>query len=134
MEFNKVETPVLLDFDGDEHYQNTLKIKADREKNQEAEAAGSSYVRFPYWVQLDSTTLNHFFGLVRRVETNFRHGFITTRIYSPSYCELGLRRFQDELYSLPHAVRVAVISSLRERCREHGTEFVLPSEMRILVE
>ena len=45
---------VAVEFDGDEHYRHTLKIKTDREKDELARRAGYKVVRFPYWVQLSS--------------------------------------------------------------------------------
>ena len=51
-------------------------------------------MRFPYWVQLDSTTLWHYFGLEAEIEQSFPHGFITTKLFPASFCVLSasLRR------------------------------------------
>ena len=120
----------VVEYDGDEHYRHSLKIKVDRVKNESARTQGSRVVRFPYWVQLDSTTLWHYFRFEAEIEQSFPHGFITTKLFPASFCELGIERFRTELSALPAVVRDAVVASLRERVEEHGLEFVLPSSWR----
>jgi len=90
-------------------------------------------VRIPYWVQLDSMMARHWFGLEANIEQSFPHGFITTKLFPASFCELGVARFRRELDALPAQVRFAVVASLRERVSEHGIEYVLPRELRALV-
>ena len=46
----------VVEYDGDEHYRNSMKIKGDRAKDEVARTHGLRVVRFPYWVQLDSLT------------------------------------------------------------------------------
>ena len=53
----------VVDYDGPEHYRNTVRIKADQEKDVVAKDLVYKIVRFPYWLQLDSITLRHFFDL-----------------------------------------------------------------------
>ena len=67
------------------------------------------------------------------IDQDFPHGFITTKLFPASYCEMGVPRFRSELQSLPTSVSDAVIDSLRERAEEHGIEYVLPSALRNLV-
>jgi hypothetical protein len=119
-----------VEFDGDEHYRHTLKIKADEEKDKVAREHGYWVVRFPYWVQLTTETLAHYFGLSADVRQDFPHGFITTKIFPASFCELGLLRFERELYSLPMPVRNAVLASLRDRVAEHGVLYVMPKRLQ----
>jgi len=92
---------VLVEYDGDEHYRDALKIKADREKDQLAQANRMRMVRIPYWVQLDNVTAQHYFGLSVEIQQNFPHGFITTKLFPASFCELGVQRFNRELAYLP---------------------------------
>jgi hypothetical protein len=119
----------VVEYDGDEHYRHSIKIKIDREKDESARAQGFRAVRFPYWVQLDDITLEHYFGLKAKIEQSFPHGFITTKLFPASFCELGVERFRKELFSLPASVREAVVSSLRERIAENGLEYVLPKSL-----
>lgn len=123
----------VVEFDGDEHYRNSLKIRDDRAKDEIAAAEGLKVVRFPYWIQLTTETLRHFFGLDAVVTQNFPHGFITTKLFPASFCEQGVNRFTRELDSLPSGVREAVVKSLYERVDEYGAECVLPSALHGLL-
>jgi hypothetical protein len=133
MVFEDASGKVAVEFDGDEHYRHSLKIKVDREKDAYARADGYRVVRVPYWVQLTTTTLRHYFDLDAEVVQDFPHGFITTKVFPASFCELGIERFRGELERLPPEVRDAVVKSLRERSVEHGVEYVLPTTLRSLI-
>ncbi len=104
---------VLVEYDGDEHYRDSLKIKADAHKDALAIAHGMRLVRVPYWVQLTNQTARHYFGLEAEIEQSFPHGFITTKLFPASFCEMGVERFRREIDALPATVREAVIASLR---------------------
>jgi hypothetical protein len=121
-------TPVV-EYDGDEHYRHSMKVKADRAKDDEGRLQGCRVVRFPYWIQLDNLTLKHFFSLEAQVKQSFPHGFITTKIFPASFCELGVKWFRTELLSLPLSIRESVILSLRDRVAEHGLQYVLPTSL-----
>ncbi len=134
MVFEASSGKVAVEFDGDEHYRHSLKIKVDREKDGYARDDGYRVVRVPYWVQLTTETLKYYFDLDAKVVQDFPHGFITTKVFPASYCEMGIDRFRRELDALPVATRSAVVSSLRDRAEEHGIEFVLPAGLRFLIE
>lgn len=129
MAFSQGDSTVVVEYDGDEHYRNPLKIKTDKLKDQVALRLGYNVVRFPYWVQLDARTLSHFFGLSASIIQDFPHGFITTKLFPASFCELGIDRFIQEHDTLPSDVWEEVVRSLRERVSEHGVEYVLPSRL-----
>lgn len=131
MGFHEAGRRVVVEYDGDEHYRNTLKIKADREKDALAVASGLTVVRIPYWVQLDRVTVRHYFGFDAEISQSFPHGFISTKLFPASFCELGLARFECELSSLPTVVREAVVRSLTDRIAEYGREWVVPAAMSI---
>lgn len=133
MAYRAEDTIVVVEYDGDEHYRNSMRIKVDWEKDEAAAAAGYRAVRFPYWVQLDDMTLRHYFGLSAVIEQDFPHGFITTKLFPASFCELGIERFRSELDHLPAKLRDEVIRSLRDRADKHGVEFVMPSGLRSLL-
>ena len=134
MSYQIDERVTIVEFDGDEHYRNTLKIKADEEKDAVARQYGFHVVRIPYWVQLTNETLWHYFSLRRVIKQEFPHGFITTKVFPASFCELGVARFEQELASLPENVRTAVWKSLRDRTAEHGIRYVLPTKLHSSIE
>ena len=84
-------------------------------------------------MQLDDLTLKHYFGFETKIEQSFPHGFITTKLFPASFCELGVERFRLELLALPQNVREAVISSLRQRASEYGLQYVLPKALVDLI-
>lgn len=134
IKYDSPSGPVLVEYDGDEHYRNTMVIRADREKSLLAQSNGFKLVRFPYWLQLDSYVLKHFFQIEAKVVQDFPHGFITTKLFPASFCPLGLARFRMEMDSLPDVLREAVRRSLTERAAEYGAEYVVPGELRQWVE
>jgi hypothetical protein len=72
-------------------------------------------------------------GLEAEIDQSFPHGFITTKLFPASFCELGIERFRAELLALPGSVRDAVISSLRQRVAEHGLQYVLPKALAAII-
>jgi len=124
----------VIEYDGDEHYRNAIKIKGDRTKDAAAREAGYAIIRFPFWIQLDGVTLHHFFGISAIIHQSFPHGFITTKLFPAFFCELGVARFQAELEALPPVIRDAVLNSLRDRVSEHGLEYVLPSGLAHIID
>lgn len=134
MAFQDKGEVILVEYDGDEHYRDSLKLKADAHKDAPAITHGMRTVRVPYWVQLTNQTARHYFGLEVEVEQSFPHGFITTKLFPAFFCEMGVERFRRELEALPANIREAVIASLRARAEEHGVEYVLPSVLRGLID
>ena len=124
---------VLVEFDGDAHYRESLKIKADREKDRIAGENHMRVVRVPYWIQLDNVTVRHYFQISAEIRQTFPHGFISTKLFPASFCEMGIERFKNDLHALPSPVREAVVQSLRKRIEENGLEYGLPSSLRELV-
>ena len=133
MAFRSNDAIVLVEYDGDEHYRHSLKIKADREKDVLASKNGMRLVRIPYWLQLDTRMARHWFGVEAQIEQHFPHGFVTTKLFPASFCELGIARFIHELDSIPVEVRHEVIASLRERIHDYDIEYVVPEKLRPLV-
>lgn len=121
------QNKVIVEFDGDGHYRDSLQIKRDHLKNEIAKTQKALVIRIPYWVQLTTETLAFYTDLEANVIQDFPHGFITTKYFPASFCELGIRRFRTELDKLPQKIRIAVLE-----CNEYGKEYVLPESMYIL--
>ncbi|MFV8834746.1 hypothetical protein ACNSTU_07235 [Aquisalimonas sp. APHAB1-3] len=130
MTYTRFGQTVAVEFDGDEHYRDTRKIRVDRIKDEIAHENGYSVVRFPYWIQLTTETLWHYFGLQANVIQSFPHGFIDSRAKLPaSFCELGIERFKDEMAWLSDDVRNRVLDSLADWCAKYEKHYVVPSEL-----
>jgi hypothetical protein len=134
MSYQHQNQKFVVEYDGDEHYRNTIKIKSDIKKDGIAKDNRFQVIRFPYWIQLDNITLSHFFNLEGDIIQEFPHGFITTKIFPASFCELGIERFTHELMEIPDAVKSEVIKSLKDRSDDHGIEYVLPSHLRYILD
>lgn len=124
---------VYIEFDGYLHYQNPPQISRDKRKDKLASERGIRTVRIPYFVQLTTITLRHFFDIDAQVNQEFQHGFITSTDYPSSFCELGQTRFLAELRSLPDMVCSDILKSLEARAsdtqisQEFGREYVIPN-------
>ncbi len=130
MAFKLDSTTFVIEYDGDEHYRNSLKIKTDMEKDESARKLGYQVVRVPYWIQINSEMLKHYFGIENEVEQDFPHGFITTKVFPASFCEKGIQRFQAELANLPIKVKDDVLQSLKVQAKKHGIDYVLPRSLQ----
>ena len=120
---------VVVEFDGEAHYRDPLRIKKDLLKDEIAKQYNYTTIRIPYWVQLNNQTLKYYFGLKANIMQDFPHGFITTKHFPASFCELGVKRFKKEYEELPVRVRNAVRKSLIERSEENGKIYVLPRRL-----
>ena len=116
----------VVEFDGDGHYRDGLYIKRDHGKDALANLQKIKVIRIPYWIQLTTETLKFYTGLEANILQDFPHGFITTKYFPASFCELGIHRFRKELETLPIKVKEEVLSSLEERSKEYGKQYVLP--------
>ncbi len=108
MLFKISEQTYVIEFDGDQHYRDTMIMKSDREKDVVANDLGYTVVRITYWVQLTTETMMYYFGIDANIEQSFPHGFITSKIFHASYCAMGTVRFERELESLPMGVQRGV--------------------------
>ena len=124
----------IVEYDGDEHYRNSIKIKTDIEKDEVARKLGYTVVRIPYWIQIDSKMLNYYFGINKEIEQDFPQGFISTKIFPASFCEKGIERFQNELNNLPIVVKTKVLQSLKARIEKYGIDYVLPSSLHKILD
>ena len=125
---------IAVEFDGDQHYRDTLVMKLDLEKENLADEAGIEVVRIPYWVQLTDDTAKHYFGDIFNgihIEQDYPHGFIKSKVFPASYCALGVERFMAELHDLPYDIFVEILMNLFDRAFDeaYAPEFIIPGVM-----
>lgn len=116
-----------VEFDGDAHYRDPNVIHRDKVKDDISASLGKMVVRVPYFVQLDTETFAHLFHLDRfpeepifEIETDFPHGFHTTKFLPSSFCPLGYGRLLHEYERLPLRVQRDIDESLAAKCLELG--------------
>ncbi len=125
---------IAVEFDGDQHYRDTLVMKLDLEKEDLADESGIEVVRIPYWVQLADDTAKHYFGDIFNgihIEQDYPHGFIKSKVFPASYCALGVERFMAELHDLPYDIFVEILMNLFDRAFDeaYAPEFIIPGVM-----
>ena len=129
---------IAVEFDGDQHYRDTLVMKLDLEKEDLADEAGIEVIRIPYWVQLTDETAKHYFGDLFdgiHIEQDYPHGFIKSKTFPASYCAMGVERFMAELHDLPEKEFVEVVMNIFDHAFEkaYAPEFVVPGAMAYLL-
>jgi len=120
----------VVEFDGDLHYRDSLLIMRDRKKDTIAAKLNYKTIRIPYWVQLNNVTSKFFFGIECNIKQDFNHGFIKTKVFPASFCQLGLERFENEYLKYPNEIQLQTQQSLRDRINEYGEEFVITSGLK----
>lgn len=117
----------VVEFDGDLHYRDPNVIHRDKVKDDISRKLGKVVIRIPYFVQLDTETFLAFFfprGLqcddIFEIETDFPHGYHTTKFLPSSYCPIGYGRLLFEFERFPESVRKAIRDSLEVKCSQLG--------------
>ena len=109
------ERIIVVEYDGDTHYRDANVIFRDEVKESICREGGKEIIKIPYFVQLTSQTFEHFFGEPFDVETDFPHGFITTKILPASFCPIGYNAAMDIYTGLPVSVKRDIQKSLDEK-------------------
>lgn len=94
---------------------------------------GYRIIRIPYFVQLTSDVVAHYFGMSDvDMQVNFPHGFIVDKgeKLPAEFCSLGIARFINELHEL-HFLREAIVCSFNLKIEKYGGDksHVLPIDM-----
>jgi hypothetical protein len=122
---------IAIEFDGYQHYTKANIINRDKEKDRIYKKEGYKVIRIPYFVQLDSEVINNLFNIEIELATKYPHGFIAnnnTMILPADYCELGIKRFKEDLKRF-YYIREDIVNSLRHKSIELGIENVLPPSL-----
>jgi hypothetical protein len=92
------ELMLIVEFDGYQHYTQYKNIIRDNEKDEIYENMGYTIIRIPYFVQIDSKTISHLFGVNLEYNIEYPHGFIDHKVIYPcDFCYEGLKRFKRDL-------------------------------------
>ena len=118
------ELKLIVEFDGYKHYCEIDTIFKDRLKDEAYTSMGYRIVRIPYFVQLTSDVVKHYFGVDDvDMQINFPHGFIADKgaKLPAEYCSLGIVRFMNELRELIF-LRTYIIHSLKAKLDKYNGE------------
>jgi len=119
----------IVEFDGDQHYRDSIVIRNDKIKDLTALRCNFKVIRIPYWLQLTPQTLELLFNINAEIEQNFSHGFVASKIFPASYCEYGTYRFEREFNSLPRNIKQEITETLRTQILKYDFETVLPTSL-----
>lgn len=100
-DFRNDELMLIVEFDGDKHYNSFKTQQRDIIKDRIYSAMGYRIIRIPYFIQMSNETIRFFFG----VEIDFRqvypHGFIDESAVCPfDFNQDGIRLYDNFLESL----------------------------------
>jgi hypothetical protein len=127
---------LVVEFDGWQHYNSASRIKKDWQKYETCGALGLIVVRIPYFIQTCNGLVDRFPGAAEvKVDQDYPHGFVDPKALLPAdFCELGVKRFVDDLFNYDFAT-ADIIDSLRRKVTElSDVDLVLPRSLQHLLE
>ena len=135
---------MVWEYEGPDHYENVWKLKRDTERQSYFEAAGYRFLRWPYYLQLTRDVARHYFGdaysdkkYLEAIATVYgvadqnsvlSPGLHTSKNTPANFVPRGVRRFFQELSSLPDSVAAQVAESLRRYIAELDDRYLVIGE------
>lgn len=136
-DYRNDELKLIVEFDGPQHYTSSSRIIADYERDKSYAEAGYKTVRIPYFIQLSKDVIKQCFGIESLIYGTYPHGFIgdaKTLVFPADFCELGVKRFLEDLKQFSCA-KDGIITSLRDKIKKHTSPLcVLPPSLMFLIE
>ena len=128
------ELGLIIEFDGNQHYQDANVIFRDKEKDKIYTEMGYRIERVPYFIQMTEEFLCQLFQQPILYKQNYPHGFIDKKAVLPAnFCELGIQRFIKDLDRF-NLYKYEIITSLHQRIIEKKEiNLVLPPTLHYLV-
>lgn len=111
---------LIIEFDGIYHFNSNLQIIKDFNKGLGLSCwkklEDTIYgIRIPYYIQLDQTMMNFWFGIDKSY-TTYKHGFIEKKVMFPTqYTRYGELRFVKELKTIPFNVGKDVFDTILKK-------------------
>ena len=134
------ELNLIVEFDGVDHYQNTLVVMKDAERDNWFESLGYTTVRIPYWIQLSNTMISHLFGVhMNEPMCQLDESFCDTinkdnglSISVGNMCEAGRYRFIREVTSYPMTEQKKVFQDLSNcvKLNKVPSEYIFPTSVK----
>ena len=96
---------LVVEFDGYHHFQKMDTILSDHVKNKTYTGMGYKVVRIPYFVQLSSETVKHYFNMVVDWPQSYPHGFVSKDALTPmDFNRVGYELYLKHLANLPQHI------------------------------
>ncbi len=136
-DYQNEELKLIVEFNGHHHYSTSKSIINDTIKKETYELLGYRYIEIPYFIQLTPEIIKDLFDVDSNIECKHPQGFIDDRAMLPAdYCELGLKRFLNDLERFNKKTVGEVIKSLNEKIIQLKNKFLVipPSIHHILLD
>lgn len=118
----------IVEFDGDQHFRDSLVIKSDDFKDQIAKDLNYIVIHIPYFIQLTNESFKYYFNFIKEeinIIQNYKHGFIDKKAKFPaSFCELGKEKYNQIFTLCPHNIKQEILFSLQEKAKEFEHKYV----------
>lgn len=115
---------IVVEFDGESwqgggHFTDPTVCLKDQYNTRILTDMGYKVIRIPFYVQLDKYAIKYYFDIDYKdqlYETCTDHGFLFPDCKTPAFfCELGLKRFYNDLLTLPKEITRSIIVSIMAR-------------------
>lgn len=119
---------LVVFFDTIEDYTEPTRMVQNIVVDKKLSKLGYHVIHLPYFVQMDETTTEHYFGTSVDVACEARSGFYYTDEFTPNeytparFCSMGWNKFIEQLYSLPKSTFADIMESLQAHAKEFGQE------------
>ena len=131
-DYRNDELHLIVEFDGYAHYTSSTTILRDSVKDNEELKLGYKIVRWPYFVQMSSLSIKHFFGIDYSIEQTYDDGFIDSKCICPAdFCELGIEKLVHEFKALPKRIQDSIVKSLERKIAKskYGIYEIVPKSL-----
>jgi hypothetical protein len=113
---------ILIEFDGNTHYQKLEAQLNDIKFEKKAVENGYEIVRIPYFIQIDTIIFELLFDVKLKnceITNSFPHGFISKTVILPvDFNYLGWKRLNKFLSIVPKNIKNQIINSYKEKVKE----------------
>lgn len=132
-DYRNEELKLLVEFDGPRHYTSAKTVFLDKKKDKLYSDLGYKVVRIPYFIQIETRTIEALFGIKKDIPQVYPHGFNEKNVVLPAdFCSTGILRFKKELDRFNN-VFDDVKSTLYKKIEEaEDVDCVLPESLFVL--
>lgn len=106
---------LIIEFDGFRHFSIAKTVKRDIEVNRIWKENGLNVIHIPYFIQLDSTMIKHYFNIGYDSSVEYPHGFISELAMKPDdFNTSGYKLYLRILNCIPEQIRKKIELTTKE--------------------
>lgn len=139
-DYRSEKLSLIIEFDGVSHYTTPSVILNDIDKVKFYNQLGYKVIQIPYFVQIDTHSIKHYFDKELEYESNLMHGFniINNKPNQNNpaiFSELGIKKFEREYNNLPEIIQNEIKQTLQTQLNTFNIqELIVPSALDYLLE